>query len=101
MPLAINVATATAILEQLRRTRVAHLIFNPVSGQGNADQDLAQIEELLNPAMEVVVHLTAPNVHPRELVEEAIAAQADLILASGGDGTISAVAGALIGTDFP
>lgn len=101
VPLAINVATASAILEQLRRTRVAHLIFNPVSGQGNADHDLTLIEELLSPAMELVVHLTTPDTHPSELVDDAISAQADLILASGGDGTISAVAGALIGTDIP
>lgn len=101
VPLAINVATAEAIVEQLRRAKVAHLIFNPVSGQGNAEQDLALIEELLKPAMQLVVHLTTPDVHPRELVEDAISAQADLILASGGDGTISAVAGALIGTDIP
>lgn len=101
VPLAINVATASAILEQLRRTRVAHLIFNPVSGQGNADHDLTLIEELLSPAMELVVHLTTPDTHPSELVEDAISAQADLILASGGDGTISAVAGALIGSDIP
>jgi diacylglycerol kinase (ATP) len=35
------------------------------------------------------------------LVKAAIAAQADLVIAAGGDGTVSAVAGALVGTGIP
>ncbi|NJK30287.1 MAG: methylglyoxal synthase [Acaryochloris sp. SU_5_25] len=101
VPLAINVATAEAIINQLRQAKVAHLIFNPVSGQGNADQDLVLIEELLSPAMKLVVHLTTSETDPQELVQSAIAAQADLVLASGGDGTISAVAAALFETQIP
>ncbi len=99
--IATNLATAEAIISQLARTLVAHLIFNPVSGQGNADQDLALIQELLEPHLNLEVHLTTPETSPEDLVKEAIVAKADLIIASGGDGTVSAVAGALIGTSIP
>ncbi|NER98934.1 MAG: methylglyoxal synthase, partial [Symploca sp. SIO1B1] len=101
VPLATNLATAEVIAEALRRTRIAHLIYNPVSGQGNAEEELSLIKQLLEPAMKLVVKLTTPEINPDELAKEAILAQADLIIASGGDGTVSAVAGALIGTDIP
>ena len=101
VPLATNLATAEIIVETLRRTRIAHLIFNPVSGQGNAQEELALIKQLLKPAMELVVHFTTPEISPDQLAREAISAEADLIIASGGDGTVSEVAGALIGTDIP
>jgi len=99
--LATNLATAEVIAEALRRTRIAHLIYNPVSGQGNAEEELSLIKQLLEPAMKLVVNFTTPEINPDELAKEAILAQADLIIASGGDGTVSAVAGALIGTDIP
>ena len=37
--IATNLATAEAIINYLAKTRVAHLIFNPVSGQRDAQQD--------------------------------------------------------------
>ncbi len=101
VPLAINLATAEIILDKLRRTCIAHLIFNPVSGQNNAEQDLTLIKKLLEPAMELVVHFTTEEISAEHLTKKAIESQADLIIASGGDGTVSAVAGALIGTDMP
>lgn len=101
VPLATNLATADALLEQLRRTRIAHLIFNPISGQGNAEEDLKLIQDLLQPAMEVVVCLTTPEISALQLAQEAIASRVDLVIASGGDGTVSEVAGALIGSDIP
>lgn len=99
--LATNLATAEAIALQLAKSRVAHLIFNPVAGQGNADQDLSLIQNLLEPALDLHIHITAPETQLEELVREAIANSADLVIASGGDGTVSAVAGALIGTGIP
>ncbi|MCW6037344.1 methylglyoxal synthase [Spirulina subsalsa FACHB-351] len=99
--LATNVATAEFIMERLRQNRIAHLIFNPVSGQGNAQEELNLIKQMLTPAMSVVVHETQPEVSAQELAQKAIAAQADLIIASGGDGTVSQVAGVLMGTDIP
>ncbi|HIK56188.1 MAG TPA: methylglyoxal synthase [Synechococcales cyanobacterium M55_K2018_004] len=101
VPVAINLATAEAIALQLAKSRVAHLIFNPGAGQGNAEQDLTLIQQLLEPALDLHIHITTPDVHPAELVQMAIASGADMVLASGGDGTVSAVAGALIETNVP
>ncbi len=101
VPLAINIATATAILEKLRLSRVAHLIFNPISGSGNATQDLSLICNLLDPHMHLQVHQTTLEESAEDLAKKAIESKPDLIIASGGDGTISAVAGALITTQIP
>ncbi len=99
--LATNLATAEAIADQLAKQVVAHLIFNPVAGQGNPDQELSLIQQLLEPHLNLRVHLTSSNTSITNLVQSAIAAQADLVIASGGDGTISAVAATLIETDIP
>lgn len=98
---ATNLATAEAIATQLAKTRVAHLIFNPVSGQRDAQQDLLLIRELLEPHLSLRIHQTTPEVNPTQLAHAAIANHADLVIAAGGDGTVSAVAGALIGTAIP
>lgn len=99
--LATNEATAELVLEGLARMRQAHLIFNPVSGQGNADEDLALIQGLLEPHYNLKIHVTTPEIGATELVQQAIADEADLVIASGGDGTVSAVAGGLLGRDIP
>lgn len=101
VPLATNLATAEAIAESLANSVTAHLIFNPVSGQGNAEQDLNVIRELLEPHLHLEVHQTTPNISPEELAKNAIASAADMIIASGGDGTVSAVAGAVMETNIP
>ncbi len=98
VPLATNLSTAEAIIRRLAKSQVAHLIYNPVAGQGTGIQDLDLIRQLLRPHMSLHVHLTTVEVEPKELVSDAIAANADIVIASGGDGTVSAVAGALIGT---
>jgi diacylglycerol kinase (ATP) len=98
VPLATNLSTAEAIISRLAKSQVAHLIYNPVAGQGTGEQDLDLIRQLLQSQMSLHVHLTTAETNPEELVSEAIAANADIVIASGGDGTVSAVAGALIGT---
>jgi len=98
VPVATNLSTAEAIIRRLAKTLVAHLIYNPVAGQGTGEQDLDLIRQLLRPHMSLHIHMTTAEVNPTELVSEAIAASADIVIASGGDGTVSAVAGALIGT---
>jgi methylglyoxal synthase len=101
VPLATNLSTARAIVLALAKSRVAHLIFNPVSGQGNPDQDLKLIRQILEPQIQVNVICTDPEVTPGQQAREAIASGADLIIASGGDGTVSAVAEAVMQTDIP
>ena len=101
VPLATNLGTAEAIAKSFAQSLVAHLIFNPVSGSGNGEQDLEFIKQMLEPHLHLEVHLTSPDISPQELATQAISQEADLIIASGGDGTVSAVAGAVIGTDIP
>lgn len=101
VPLATNVATAEAVVAQLQKARVGHLIFNPVSGQGNPDQDLALIRKILEPQVQLNVILTNEDEDPVDQATAAIAQGADLIIASGGDGTVSAVASSVIETDIP
>ncbi len=101
VPLATNLATAEVIASSLANSVTAHLIFNPISGQGNPEQELEIIRELLEPHLHLEVHQTTPDVDPEELAKNAITAKVDMIIASGGDGTVSAVAGAIIGTGIP
>ncbi len=79
----------------------ACLIFNPVAGQGNAEQDLEQIESLLSPAIDLDVVITTAECEPGQLAKDAISRGARSIIASGGDGTLSAVAAALMSTNIP
>ena len=101
VPLAINLATAEAIVLALAQSYIAHLIYNPIAGQGNAEEDLNLIQKILEPQLHLEVHLTTPEISAEELAKRAIAAQPDIIIASGGDGTISAVAGELINNNIP
>ncbi len=79
----------------------ASLIFNPVAGQGDPAQDLALIESLLGEEIELETIVTTAECEPGELAKAAIDRGAALIIASGGDGTLSAVAAALMGTSIP
>ena len=101
VPLVTNPGAAELILESLARMRQAYLIFNPVAGQGNPEEDLMIIRELLGPHFNLKVHLTTLEVGAEQLAKEAIASQADLVIAAGGDGTVSAVAGCLMESDIP
>lgn len=101
VPLATNLATADAVVAYLQKSRVGHLIFNPVAGQGNPDQDLALIRRLLEPQVQLNVIFTSPDINPAQQAQQAIADGAEIILASGGDGTVSAVASSVVETDIP
>lgn len=101
VPLATNVATADLLLGAIAKQSVADLIFNPNAGQGNPNQELALIRELLSPHFFLRIHQTEPDDDLAELTQQAIARNSDLVIASGGDGTVSAIAGALINTGIP
>lgn len=101
VPLATNLATARAVITSLGKSRIAHLIFNPAAGQGNPDQDLALIKKILEPQIQLNIILTKPGVDPGEQAQEAMQGGTDLVIASGGDGTISAVAAAVMETEIP
>ncbi|MBD1808208.1 YegS/Rv2252/BmrU family lipid kinase [Microcoleus sp. FACHB-SPT15] len=81
--------------------RSACLIFNPVAGQSDPDQDLSQIQALLDPEFDLDIRLTTPEVDASELAYDAVARGVHMVIASGGDGTLSAAAEALVGTNIP
>ena len=82
-------------------TRSACLIFNPVAGQGDSEKDLAIIKSILEPEFDLDIQLTTKEVSGGELARKAVENNAEIIIASGGDGTVSMVAEALVGTDIP
>lgn len=99
--LATNIVTAEAVVAQLQKSRVAHLIFNPVAGQGNPDQELALVRRLLQPQIQLNVIFTSEHEDPADQAKAAIADGAEIVIASGGDGTVSAVASSVVDTDIP
>jgi len=109
VPLAINVATAELAIQGVAKRREAYLIFNPVAGQGNPDRDLAMIRQILDPQLNLHTIFTQPDIDPVSQAEEAISAiqvlqdagELGCIIASGGDGTVSAIAGATFETGIP
>ncbi|MGB3767319.1 MAG: YegS/Rv2252/BmrU family lipid kinase [Phormidesmis sp.] len=78
-----------------------YLIYNPVSGQGDAAVERSRIEQLLGARLNLTVLETTPEASAEDLAEQAIEQGAEGVVASGGDGTVSAVAGKLVGTGLP
>jgi YegS/Rv2252/BmrU family lipid kinase len=81
--------------------RSACLIFNPVAGQGDPEQALAQIRAILEPEIDLDIHLTTAEIGADQLAHAAVERGVDAIIASGGDGTLSAAAAAVVGTNIP
>lgn len=79
--------------------RKAALIFNPVSGLGT--RDLEDLREALAQHFDVRVFETCREHDADVCARDAIAEKPDLVIAAGGDGTVSLVAGALVGTNIP
>ena len=110
LPIALNPATASALIQGVKRSRRGYLIFNPISGQGDPDAELAEIRRYLEPQFMLQVWKTKADLDPAEqakqLIKEIKAFDAEgdgdsIIIASGGDGTVGAVASALQGSDIP
>lgn len=81
-------------------TRAA-LIWNPVAGGpgGAALEDVrARLVEL---GLALEVHETCPSTDADACTRAALAGGAELVIAAGGDGTVSAVASVLAGGDVP
>ncbi|MBW4515690.1 MAG: YegS/Rv2252/BmrU family lipid kinase [Timaviella obliquedivisa GSE-PSE-MK23-08B] len=81
--------------------RSACLIFNPVAGQGDSEQELALICSILQPTIALDIRFTTPETDAATLAHQAVQEGVEAIIASGGDGTISAATAALAGTEIP
>jgi YegS/Rv2252/BmrU family lipid kinase len=81
--------------------RSACLIFNPVAGQGDPEQALAQIRAILEPEIDLDIHFTTAEIGADKLAYAAVERGVNAIIASGGDGTLSAAAAAVVGTNIP
>ncbi|MDY6782769.1 MAG: YegS/Rv2252/BmrU family lipid kinase [Cyanobacteriota bacterium] len=81
--------------------RSACLIFNPVSGQSDPDQDLSAIQTVLEAEIDLDVQFTTEETNAGELARAAIERGVEALIAAGGDGTLSEVAEAAIGTQIP
>jgi len=115
----VNTTTTTAADEsdsiiKTSRKRIVYLFFNPLAGgqERDSEEDLGAIFNALEPDIPVFVFDTkhdSSSIHQqcRELVESiqrrpiTTNTCQPIIVASGGDGTISAVARAVINTDIP
>jgi YegS/Rv2252/BmrU family lipid kinase len=76
----------------------AALIHNPCGGSAN-DEELERARALLSEHFTLDVHLIDAEHAPRQLAERALSEGATVLIASGGDGTVSSVAAAIVGRD--
>ncbi|MBC3798594.1 diacylglycerol/lipid kinase family protein [Acetobacterium tundrae] len=77
------------------------LIFNPGSGSNDdsPQQMLAVIKEMQAWKFIPEIYLTAPDCNLKTVVEEAIAQGIELFVVCGGDGTVTAVTKAMVGSN--
>jgi len=78
----------------------AFVVLNPVAGLDDGTDVRAVIEmHLARAGWEVEIHETTESEDVTERTREALAGNYDIFVAAGGDGTVSAVAAALVSTD--
>lgn len=76
----------------------AWLIANPVSGRRQWEEDKETILRYLSAYFDITVKTTTPEMNGTVLAKEAVKTSPDMVIACGGDGTITEVAAALVGT---
>ena len=89
---------ALATIETTRRLLV--VVLNPSTGRYSADGLTALLHRELDPRYDIRLLETRPDGSVTAEVD-ALADEAAAVLACGGDGTVSAVAAALVGRDTP
>jgi diacylglycerol kinase (ATP) len=82
--------------------RKVFVVFNPVAGLTKADDARQQIERYCHEHdWDCQLHETVPDEDLRKLVQDALESGVDLVIASGGDGTVSGVVTGMIGSQKP
>ena len=89
-------------LTETRRATSAFVVLNPKSGAGGSTEAKRTLERHLSVAgVACQVHEPSHGEPLLDRVREAVSAGCDLVVAAGGDGTVSAVADALASTETP
>ncbi|WP_111637220.1 diacylglycerol kinase family protein [Marinomonas shanghaiensis] len=78
----------------------AWLIANPMSGTRQWEENQDDILRYLSAYFDVTVKTTTPEKNGTALAKEAVKASPDMVIACGGDGTVTEVAAALVGTNI-
>lgn len=87
-------------LERFRLPVRAHFLYNPAAGQTNLERELSRcLDSLSANGWDATLTTTERPCHATELAASAAAQGVDLVVAVGGDGTVSEVASGLAGTD--
>jgi YegS/Rv2252/BmrU family lipid kinase len=81
--------------------RRAALVLNPVAGAATDDALIDEIVAALSEHFDVEVSKTCRERDADECARAAIATKPDVVVACGGDGTVSMAASALVGTGIP
>ncbi|WP_153448244.1 diacylglycerol kinase family protein [Vibrio algicola] len=76
------------------------MIVNPVSGGGKWATYKDEILEKITAKYHVEIRETTPDISATQLAKQAIQANAQMIIAGGGDGTVTEVASQIIHTDI-
>ncbi|HCY83531.1 MAG TPA: hypothetical protein DHV36_00175 [Desulfobacteraceae bacterium] len=76
----------------------AWIIANPASGGGKWDRYRTEIVDALTPYFTLEINTTSKDRDAEEIARDAVDAGADLVIACGGDGTVSNTAGVLVRT---
>jgi YegS/Rv2252/BmrU family lipid kinase len=87
-----------------RRASTVFVVLNPVAGTSNRDEVVAALEQRFAAnGQQYEIYETTGDAGEDipALVRAAVGRGADLVVAAGGDGTVSLVAGALAGGDVP
>lgn len=74
------------------------LIANPAAGGGKWAEAEAEVVDLLSPFMQLSLHTSSDNCSARQLAQQAKQAGCTMVIACGGDGTVTEVASVLAGS---
>jgi YegS/Rv2252/BmrU family lipid kinase len=102
--LRISQIEGAPMVEQSRRAQQVFVVLNPVAGTSDGPTVRAAIEQRLagdDRRVEFYETTGADDEDIAATVREAVGRGADLVVAAGGDGTVSQVAEALVGGDVP
>jgi len=83
----------------MNNSKKVYVIINPISGTKSKKDIPALFQSMDTERFNIKLFYTEYPGHATELAREAVADNADYVIAVGGDGTINEVAKALIGTD--